>query len=485
MSGNPQSMARYITTTLPYVNAEPHIGHALEFVQADALARARRLSGEDVFFSTGTDEHGQKIFEAAQKEGRDVQEYVDYYANRVQGLSQLLSLTPDNFIRTTSEGHKEAAREMWRRCEANGDIYKKQYTGLYCVGCEAFKTAKEIEGGLCVIHPHLALEEVVEENYFFRLSKYQAYLEEYLSRDGVIVPEWRRLEALTFVHGGLEDFSISRSVEKLSWGISVPGDESQVMYVWFDALTDYISTLGWPSDNEGTFEKFWEKATTLQLAGKDQVRFQSIMWQAMLKSAGIKATDQVFYHGFINSGGQKMSKSLGNVISPYELVEKYGTDATRYLLLRHVHPVDDSDITWERLDEWYTAHLVNGLGNLVARVMKLAQDHLPAPVSLVELGHTIDPAFFARLETFSFQEAMNEIFALVGEADECIASQEPFKKIKVEETADTARADIAKLVSNVARIALCLAPFMPSTSATVLAAVHENKKPENLFPRLP
>jgi methionyl-tRNA synthetase len=479
-------MARYLTTTLPYVNAEPHIGFALELVHADVLARAWRLAGEEVFFSTGTDEHGQKIYDAAQKQGKDVQEYVDFYAARVEGLKDVLALTPDNFIRTTSEVHKEAAREMWRRCDAAGDIYKKAYSGTYCVGCEAYKTEKDLTpDGTCELHPSTPVQVIEEENYFFRLSKYQQDLEEYLSHDGVILPEWRRLEALNFVRGGLEDFSISRSKEKLTWGVPVPKDESQVMYVWFDALTDYISTLGWPEDAGGNYKKFWEEGVTVQVAGKDQVRFQSVMWQAMLMSAKIKTTDQVFYHGFINSNGQRMSKSTGNVISPYELVEKYGVDATRYLLLRHVHPTEDSDITWERLDECYTAHLVNGLGNLVSRVMKLAQDHLPGPVSLVDLGHTIDPSFFTRLEAFSFQEAMNEIFALVGEGDEFMTSQEPFKKIKVEDTAGIARADIAKLVSDVARIALYLAPFMPSTSVRILDAVHTNTKPENLFPRLP
>lgn len=479
-------MARYLTTTLPYVNAEPHIGFALEAVQADVLARAWRLAGEQVFFSTGTDEHGQKIYEAAQKQGKEVQEYVDFYAARVEGLKDLLLLTPDNFIRTTSEHHKQAAQEMWLRCDAAGDIYKKTYEGKYCVGCEAYKTEKDLTSeGTCELHPTTAIQIIEEENYFFRLSNYQQKLEAYLSQEGVIVPQWRRLEALNFVKEGLEDFSISRSKEKLSWGVPVPGDDSQVMYVWFDALTDYISTLGWPEDEERNFKTFWEDGRTVQVAGKDQVRFQSVMWQAMLMSANIKTTDQVFYHGFINSGGQRMSKSTGNVISPYELVEKYGVDATRYLLLRHVHPTEDSDVTWERLDEWYTAHLVNGLGNLVSRVMKLAEEHLPAPVSLIDLAHTIDPEFFARLETFSFQEAMNEIFALVGEGDEFMTSQEPFKKIKVEETAGVARADIAKLVSDIAKIALYLAPFMPNTSVRILDAVHTNTKPENLFPRLP
>lgn len=478
-------MARYITTTLPYVSADPHVGNALEMVQADVLARAWRLAGEEVFFSTGTDEHGQKIFEAAQKQGKEVQVYVDHYANEVENLKGILALTPDNFIRTSSEAHRQAAQEMWRRCDAAGDIYKKAYTGNYCVGCEAYKTDKDLtEDGHCDLHPSLDIQVIEEENYFFKLSKYQEKLQEYLSTPSVIIPEWRRKEALAFVESGLEDFSISRSTEKLSWGVPVPNDDSQVMYVWFDALTNYISTLGWPEDANGLFKKFWEEGTILQMAGKDQVRFQSIMWQAMLMSADLHTTDQVFYHGFINSGGKRMSKSLGNVISPYDLVEKYGTDATRYLLLRHVHPTDDSDITHERLEEWYTANLVNGLGNLVARVMTLAQAHLPEPVLLTDMGHAIDTEFFSRLSTFSFQEAMDDIWARVGSADEHMTEKEPFKKVKQEDTKEEALMDIRSLVSQVAHIALYLAPFMPATSATILTSVHENKKPENLFPRL-
>ena len=363
-------MNRYITTTLPYVNAEPHIGNAVEMVQADALARTWRLQNDDVFFTTGTDEHGQKIFEAAQKTERNVQEYVDEYAGKVAQLKELLDLSNDVFIRTTDAHHVKAAQEMWKRCDEAGDIYKKSYTGLYCVGCEEYKNERELDAeGRCLLHPSLTLQTITEENYFFKFSKYADALLEYLARPSSVIPEWRRDEARKFVEAGLHDFSISREKEKLSWGVPVPGDDTQVMYVWFDALTNYISTLGWPEDAEGNFEKFWNNAETVQVAGKDQVRFQSLMWQAMLMSAQIKNTDKIFYHGFINSGGQRMSKSLGNVISPYELVKKYGTDATRYLLLRHVHPVDDSDVTWERLDEWYTANLVNGLGNLVARVM--------------------------------------------------------------------------------------------------------------------
>lgn len=472
-------MARYITTTLPYVNADPHIGFALELLHADVLARAWRAAGEEVFFSTGTDEHGQKIFQAAEKAGKGVQEYVDHYAKEFERLKEALSVTNDAFIRTTDERHVAAAQEMWRRCAAAGDIYKKSYAGRYCVGCESFKTEKDLaEDGHCLIHTNLVAEAVVEENYFFRLSKYQDALLAYLAREDSVLPDWRRQEAIAFVSGGLEDFSISREKARLSWGIPVPDDEDQVMYVWFDALTNYISTLGWP-DEEGDFARFWNEGRSLQVAGKDQVRFQSLMWQAMLFSANIKNTDTVFYHGFINSGGQKMSKSLGNVISPYELVEKYGTDATRYLLLRHVHPSEDSDVTWERLDEWYTANLVNGLGNLVARVMKLAETHLDVPAALPSEALRVSE----HLDTFEFNKAMDAVWVRIQKADERITAEEPFKVVK--EDREKGQQIIAELVAEVYAIGAHLAPYMPETSKAVTEAATQNTKPENLFPRLP
>ena len=472
-------MARYITTTLPYVNADPHIGFALELLHADVLARAWRAAGEEVFFSTGTDEHGQKIFQAAEKAEKDVQEYVDHYAKEFERLKEAHAVTNDAFIRTTDQRHIAAAQEMWRRCAAAGDIYKKSYTGRYCVGCESFKTEKDLaEDGHCLIHTNLLAEEVTEENYFFRFSKYQDALLTYLAREDAVFPDWRRQEAIAFVSGGLEDFSISREKARLSWGIPVPDDESQVMYVWFDALTNYISTLGWP-DEGGDFARFWDAGRTLQVAGKDQVRFQSLMWQAMLLSAGVKNTDTVFYHGFINSGGQKMSKSLGNVISPYELVEKYGTEATRYLLLRHVHPSEDSDVTWERLDEWYTANLVNGLGNLVARVMKLAETHLDAPVALEPETSVAS----VHLDAFEFNKAMDAVWARIQKADERITAEEPFKVVKEDRV--QGQRIIAELVAEVYGIGAQLAPFMPATSAAVTEAATRNEKPENLFPRLP
>ncbi len=473
--------ACYLTTTLPYVNSDPHIGFASEVVTADALARYWRLIGHEVFFNTGTDEHGQKIADKADEKGQSRQDYVDHFASEFRKLGEALNLSYDRFIRTTDSDHKAAAQAIWKKCLENGDIYKKKYKGLYCVGDEMFLRDSDLVNGRCPNHPNMEPQMVEEENYFFALSKYQDYLKEYLSKPGVIEPEWRRQEALKFVDGGLEDFSISRERARLTWGIDVSDDENQVMYVWFDALTNYISTLGWPEDKDGNFKKFWEDGETFQLAGKDQVRFQSIMWQAMLKSAGVKATDKVVYHGFITSGGQKMSKSLGNVISPYDLVSRYGTEATRYLLLRHVHPFEDSDITIERLDELYTAGLVNGLGNLVARVMKMAETHLEGPVERPAVD-SFDPEYLQALDTFNLQAACDFVWQKVGELDERIAETEPFKLVKIDP--EKAKVIIRDLAAEVYIVGRMLHPFMPATSTIVKEAILANKKPENLFSRL-
>lgn len=469
----------YITTTLPYVNAEPHIGFALEILQADTLARYKRikLGKENVFFSTGSDEHGQKISEAAQKAGQDVQAYVDHYAGTFEKLKQSLNLSYDNFIRTTDKHHIEAAQEMWKLCKARGDIYEKEFEGLYCVGCERYLTERDMIGGKCSIH---GTEPVLmkEKNWFFRFSKYEDQLLQYLSNPKVIIPDWRREEAISFVKDGLEDFSISREKSRLSWGVPVPDDDSQVMYVWFDALTNYISTLGWPEE-DGNFEKFWNEGHTVQIAGKDQVRFQSLMWQAMLMSADIKNTDQVFYHGFINSGGQKMSKSIGNVISPYDLVNKYGTEATRYLLLRHVHSTEDTDVTWEKLDEWYEAGLANGLGNLASRIMKMAEMNL---ASLVEAETVLHKSLEESIDNFEFQNAMNHIWGEISELDRTIQTEEPFKVVKADP--EKGKEIIKGLVEKLAHIGYSLLPFMPETSSKIMEAIKKNKLEVPLFPRL-
>lgn len=470
----------YLTTTLPYVNADPHIGFALEIVQADIYARYRALLSDEVFFNTGTDEHGLKIFQAAKTEGKDVQSYTDEYAAKFRDLKDVLGLSSNlHFIRTTDAHHVKAAQEIWRRCFAKGDIYKKKYKGLYCVGDEMFLKDTDLVNGKCPNHPTMDPVEIEEENYFFRLSAYQEKLVAYLSRDGAIVPEWRRQEALNFVQSDLEDFSISREKSRLPWGVQVPDDESQVMYVWFDALTNYISTLGWPEDTEGTFAKFWADGEVMQVAGKDQVRFQSIMWQAMLMSADIKNTDQVVYHGFITSGGQKMSKSIGNVIDPATIVAEYGTDALRYFLARHVHPFEDSDVTMERFKEAYNADLANGIGNLASRIMTLAQNNLPSPVEVAFVPYPEE--FTKALAAFEMHHATEYVSGRIQTLDQKINATEPFKVIKTDP--EKGKAIITELVHELAAIDLMLEPLMPDTSKKIIEAIMANKKPDNLFPR--
>jgi methionyl-tRNA synthetase len=469
----------YITTTLPYVNSDPHIGFALELVHADILARYRRLQGGKVFFSTGTDEHGQKIAQQAASQGRDVKEYVDHYAAEFRKLGDALNLSNDAFIRTTDDDHIRAAQELWRICATKGDIYKKKYKGLYCVGDEAFIKETDLVNGKCPNHPTMDPIEIEEENYFFMLSNYQDRILEYLKRPGVIIPEWRRDEAIKFTEQGLDDFSISRETKRMSWGVPVPGDESQVLYVWFDALTNYISTLGWPG-TDGNFKTFWTEGETLQLAGKDQVRFQSIMWQGMLMSAGLKNTDKVIYHGFITSGGQKMSKSLGNVIDPNSITNEYGADAVRYFLARHVHAFDDSDVTMEKFKESYNADLANGLGNVTARIMKLAETHLEAPIARPEAG-VFPQEYTEALEKFDYNKALDFVWSEIARLDQKITTTEPFKLVKTD--LEAGRALIAELAIELYKIVRLLNPFMPSTNEKIKAAILANKKPENLFPR--
>jgi methionyl-tRNA synthetase len=466
---------KYITTTLPYVNSSPHIGFAAELVRADAYARYFKLMGHEVFLNTGTDEHGQKIYDKAQEAGKDTQEFVDELASEFKKLlPELGILEQANFVRTTDEHHKLAAKEMWRRCRDNGDIYKAAHPVKYCKGCELEKTDSELEDGKCPLHPNYEIEVREEENYFFRFSKYQQpLLELYENNPEFVVPDFRLAEIKKFVEGGLQDFSVSRLKTKMAWGVPVPDDEDHVMYVWFDALTNYISVTGWPEKED--FGGLWPG---VQFAGKDNLRQQSAIWQAMLLSAKLPSSTQVFVGGFINSGGQKMSKSLGNVISPYELTDRYGTEATRYLLLRHVHPFEDTDITWERLDEWYTANLVNGLGNLTARIMKMAETHLDGPVDTTDITFMDTQA----LEQFQFQTVLDGVWNAIGQMDEYITENEPFKVVKTDR--EVAVEMIQKLVRDLHEVAESLQAFMPETAGTIMRAIKENKKPDNLFQRL-
>ena len=465
----------YITTTLPYVNSDPHIGFAMEIIRADVIARFKKIQGFEVFFNTGTDEHGQKIFQKAGEAGVDVQEYVNGYAEKFKDLIPLLGISEDiHFVRTTDKHHVEAAQEFWKRCAASGDIYKKYYKIHYCVGCELEKTDSELENGKCILHPNLELEVREEENYFFAFSKYQKSLQDHYSLYlDFVTPDFRFNEIKSFVERGLEDFSISRLKSKMSWGVPAPGDDDHVMYVWFDALVSYISTLGWP-ENKENFLKFWTNGTPVQYAGKDNLRQQSAMWQAMLMSANLPLSKNIVINGFINSNGQKMSKSLGNVISPQEVIKKYSKDALRYFVCRELSNFEDSDFTWKRMDEAYNANLANGIGNLTSRIMTMSEKNLEGPIEMKE--EKIPETYIETLENFKIAEASNIIWEKIAEMDMRIQETEPFKLIKTDE--DKAKKIIRELVIDLYTVARMLAPIMPDTSLRIIELVKTNKKPE-------
>lgn len=477
---NTENKPFYITTTLPYVNGKPHVGHILEFIQADVIARFHRLAGDEVVFNVGTDEHGQKIYQKAAELGKTPQEYCDEMSEHFRVVRDTLNISYTHFIRTTDEHHIAAAQVFWQRCADNGDIYKKQYQVKYCVGCELEKTDSDLDHGKCPDHPNMDLQLIDEENYFFRFSKYQQpLLDLYAARPDFVVPGNRLEEIRNFVAKGLQDFSISRVREKMPWGITVPGDESQVMYVWFDALANYITTLGWPED-EVNFAKFWPG---LQIAGKDNLRQQSAMWQAMLLSAGLQPSQQILIHGHILSAGQKMSKSLGNVIAPEELTEKFGADGTRYLLLASGNLESDADITMERLTEQYNAHLANGLGNLVSRVMKLAEKIQSAETETesAENERALLQEVAGLIGDYRFADALGKIWEVVREANRFIDEEKPWELVKT----DQARFDavMRQLIANIALIEVALQPLLPETAEKINQALATGKA-EPLFKRI-
>lgn len=469
----------YITTTLPYVNAELHMGHALEFIRADVIARYKKLSGFDVFFNTGTDEHGLKIFEKAKSLNLTPQEFVDKSFEDFKNSVRIFGLDESilHFSRTTSEKHISAAQEFWKRCDKNGFIYKKNYQTKYCVGCESEKHDSELnDESECVDHPGRKLEIIDEENYFFKYSEFTEKLKNfYAENKDFVIPDFRFNEIKAFVERGLHDFSISRLKEKMPWGIPVPGDEKHVMYVWFDALVNYISTLGWP-DESGDFEKYWIKGTPTQYCGKDNLRFQSAMWQAMLMAAGVPNSKQIIINGFITAdGGVKMSKTLGNVVDPTEIVKEYGTDALRYFLLREVGSFEDSPFTIERFKEAYNSGLANGLGNLTSRIMTMAVNY-GVRLSDEDLKMEYYTDFNEELEKFDISKFMNTIWVNIKHLDEYIQREEPFKKIKIDE--EKAKLDINYLLFHLYGIVLSLEPILPETSKKIQELIKENKKPE-------
>lgn len=489
----------YITTTLPYVNGLPHIGFALEVVQADVIARYQTILGNEVVFNIGTDEHGVKIYEEAEKRGMTPQAFCDEMSEHFRSLKSLLDISYTNFIRTTDAHHIMAAQEFWRRCLTNGDIYKKQYGMKYCVGCELEKTDSELTDGKCPDHPNREIEIVEEENYFFRFSKFQGeLLALYEKEDGFVVPEKRLNEIRAFVERGPQDFSISRLAKKMPWGIPVPDDVEHVMYVWFDALVNYISTIGWPSSakasvgkpDSGNFEKFWPG---VQIAGKDNLRQQSAMWQAMLLSAGIAPSAKILIHGHITNAGEKMSKSLGNVIAPGELVEKFGIDGARYILLSAATFGEDIDITWERMTEKYNADLANGLGNLTSRLIKLSErmehgaGNREQETGNIEQGawnsgqDTYPEELKKLMEEYRVTEALEWIIGRTRVLDKQIAEVKPWELVKTDSIAF--EKSMTTFLTELGFIASCLRPFLPETSEKILKALQEGKT-EPLFQRI-
>jgi len=470
----------YVTTAIDYVNDRVHLGHSLEKIQADVLARYHRILDDDVFFLTGTDENAQKNVLAAEKEGISPKEFVDQNANFAKTLWKKFNISFNYFVRTTNKRiHWPGVKKLWLKCKESGDIYKKNYTGFYCLGCEAFLRETDLKNGLCPYH--LKKPEIIsEENYFFRLSRYQKDLEKIIEKDEIeIFPRERKNEILNFVKLGLEDFSISRPRERMrGWGIPVPNDKSQIIYVWFDALTNYISAIGYGRD-EKLFKKYWP--ADLHIIGKDILKFHAVYWPAMLLSAKLELPRKILVHGFITVAGQKMSKSLGNVINPLEIIEKYGTDSLRYFLLRESPPFEDLDFTLEKFKKRYNSDLATGIGNLVLRVIGLANklkfSNSKPKIKDQKLKSEIAKtkrAWKKSLEEFRFNESLAIVWSLISFCDKFLQEKKPWetKEKKVVSDLITALAEIAKLIE----------PFLPETSEKILKQI-KNKKPIVLFPK--
>lgn len=475
---------KIITTAIAYANGAPHIGHAFEFVMTDTLARYRKLQGDDVFFVTGMDEHGQKIQEKAKEKNISVTDFVHQYADLFQALDNDLGVGYDFFVRTSDkEKHYHGAQTLWNKLVSQGDLKKRTYSALYCVGCEEFKTEKDLnEQDECPLH--LKKPEVVEEeNYFFSLSRYGNIIKEKIvSGELDIVPESRKNEILALIDRGLEDVSFSRPVSKVSWGIPVPGDDAQVMYVWCDALSNYITALGY--GYESFDEERWKDAT--HVIGKDILRFHAAIWPGMLLSSGLPLPKRILVHGFITSGGQKMSKSLGNVIDPQEVIEMFRVpagdlagEALRFILLHEIPSFEDGDLTLPSIKTAYTAHLANGIGNLTSRIIKMATTANVVIGDAHSLGMRKDDS----LEGFDVKKSIESVMSEVSALDRKIQSEEPFKVIKVDE--EKGKAIIKELLITLFAIACDLQIFLPKTSAKIIECIKENKMPEKpLFGRL-
>lgn len=484
----------YLTSAIPYVNAAPHIGHAQEFIYSDVIRRYHILKDESVLYLCGADENALKIVQAAEKAKLNPQEFCDIHQQEFLDLADKLNVHFDIWQRGSDKKcHYISSQKLWDLCQKNGDIYKKSYSGLYCVGCETFYTSEELdEKGECLEHPGKKLDRVEEENYFFRLSKYQDFLLKLITSDSLkIIPQIRKNEALAFIKRGLEDFSISRSKERAkNWGVPVPKDPNQIIYVWFDALNIYQSGIGF-GWNDLEYQKW--RPQDVMVIGKGILRFHAIYWPAILKSARLKLPKQLFVHGYLTVEGQKMSKTLGNVIDPNILIQKYGTDPLRYYLLREIPSYSDGDFSERRFTELYNSDLANGLGNLVSRVAKLCETN-KLDFSSIDLKifksiksnrilNEIEPL----LENFKFDNALEHIWKSIKGLDTYIDRERPWEK-----TASEAKKRLGAIVKgseavvSLLEIGFALQPFLPETSRKILKqfSAPTIKFESPLFPRI-
>jgi len=464
----------FISTAIDYPSDKPHLGHSLEKIQADVLARYKRLQGFDVHFSTGTDEHGLKIQRKSERAEKKPKEFVDEMSKYFKDAWNLLNISYDDFIRTTEKRHEKVVQEIIKRIYEKGDVYKGKYKGLYCVDCESYYLPKDLVNGKCPIHQKPA-EAIEEEAYFFRMSKYQNALIKHIEEDKkFIIPESKKNETLNRLKEPLQDLSISRKT--VEWGIPLHVDKEFTLFVWVDALINYLTTISYPDEK---FQKFWP--ADIHVIGKDIIWHHSIIWGSLLLSLGLPLPKTIFVHGFITSAGQKMSKSLGNVIDPFELVEKYGTDPVRYFLLREIPPTEDGDFTQEKFKERYNADLSKGLGNLVARIITLAEKIKPVPQppnsEVREIVEKTEKNYQKTLTEFQFNKALISIWDLIGFCDKYIEKEKPWEK------SDKQGAIIQDLLFVLSNIAKMLKPLLPATSDQIIEQL-KTKKGKSLFPRL-
>lgn len=454
----------YVCTAIPYVNDKPHVGHAMDFLYADALARYYRTRPEvaSVSFATGTDEHGLKIAEKAEAAQKTPQAFVDENVALWQGFLKKLNISNDRFVRTTEKGHEQRAVLIWKALKEH--IYKGTYTGWYCVGCEEYKTDTHVKEtqGTCPLH-NRKYDKIEEDNYFFKLSAFTPKLIEAIQSGKLrIVPAGRKAEILNVLKEGLEDISISRPKAKIAWGIPVPGDSSQVMYVWFEALMNYITVLGYPEHED--FKTFWP--ADVQVIGKDILRFHAAIWPAMLLGLQIDLPKSLLVHGHVTSSGQKMSKTLGNVIDPMELMKRYGTDAVRYFFYRHIPSTDDGDYTPERFENAYNGELANELGNALGRVAAMIQRYQDGIIGDVPEGEHDQAAYHRAFEEYRFDRALEVVWEQIRGLNQYIDTEKPWVIAK-EKDDDHLREVLAYCVSCLLEVAELLAPFMPDTAKKI------------------